>query len=121
MENDNLNIQNNEDLYSKKSDKIIDFILGFFGTFILLYVISFIISFLPSFLMELMPRGSAGFSPLLSVAISFLPVVIILVLIYKISKMKRRYIRKGVLYAVMSIFILPLLAFGACLITLSHS
>ena len=34
MENNNLNTQNNE-YYSKKSDKLIDFLIGYFGFFVL--------------------------------------------------------------------------------------
>ena len=99
MEKSNSNIQN-KDYYSKKSDKVIDFIIGFLGTFACIFIFYYLIALI-------MPVGA-----------KFLPIIIFFILMYLISKIKRSYIMKGIKYALLIIVLIPILFFGACLIAL---
>lgn len=108
MENNNTNLQN-QDPYSNKSParKVVDFILGYFGFFaailILFYVMFFAISAYPAISL---------FSSLIMI------VGVIAIVIAANSTIKRKYIAKGINFALLTLILIPVLFFGACLVTL---
>jgi hypothetical protein len=84
------------DYYAEKSRKIIDFLIGFFGTLILGGLLAWLISFIF--------RGV--YLPML-----YLILLILLgIVIYIFFKLNRRYIGIGAISAIL----IPLLAMGAC-------
>ncbi len=108
MENNNLNTQNN--YYNKKSHKVIDYVVGFLITIVFACLIILILFF------------SNFRYPLDIFSGPIVALILLLIFIFiavGFSRAQRRYIAKGIKIALLIIVLLPVLAFGACLITLS--
>lgn len=110
MENNNSNIQNN-DSYSKKSNKVIDFLIGYLGSLIIISILYFFSYLLGS-------TSPTAFSVGISWTISILTPIIILLFANMVLKKSRRYVAKGINFAILTLILAPILFFGACLIVL---
>lgn len=109
MENNNTNLQN-QDYYSNKSKKIIDFIIGYFGFF----VVILILFYCDSFVINAFPKASS-----LPNWITIILVIAIIIAANVTIKKKRKYIAKGTNFALLSLILIPVLLFGACFIMIS--
>ena len=113
MENSNTNLQN-QDYYSKASNKIVDFLLGYLGFFLLVALF-----FLLPYMLIIFPSIAYYYSTIMLLSILIL---IFLVLWANIKvREKRRYIVRGINFALITIVLIPVLLFGACLISLRGS
>lgn len=111
MGNNNPNIQN-EDYYSKKSNKVIDFLIGYFGFFFISAVLYYFM-----FFAGLSGAITSSFSGLFGIIMIMIPIIALLVANVGLRK-SRRYIARGINFALLTLVLIPVLFFGACLITL---
>ena len=100
---ENKNVDNNlqkPNHYTSTGNKIIDFLLGFFGTIFLYYLttISNFWSVSPNSLMAL-----------------FIPIIILVLLSILFFKIGRKFIAVGII----AVSIIPVLLFGSCLLLLA--
>jgi len=107
-----MNFQN-QNYYSRKSDKVIDFLIGYIGFFIIGFVLYYFIFFAGS-----TSRISSSLIGLFWIIIIMFPIVSLL-LANLVLKKNRRYIAKGINFAVLSLILIPVIFFGACLISLN--
>lgn len=109
-----MNLQG-QNYYSKKSDRVIDFLIGYLGFFIIGFILYYLIFF----------GGSAG-AILNSLAgwmwtiVILFPTVALILANVGLRKSKR-YIARGINFAVITLILIPVLFFGACLISLNIS
>jgi len=113
MENNNINLQN-QDNYSKKSDKVIDFLIGYFGFFIIGFILYYLVFFGVS-----VSAINSSMSGLIGFVFILFPIVA-LIFANVVLKKKRRYMAKGVNFALLTLTLIPVLLFGACLISLKN-
>jgi len=111
MEENRKNSQN-YDYYSKTSAKVFDFIFGFLGT--IAGIALFNMSPLNIFYFNLRPTD--GY---LSLMVAIIFIILALYFANTTLKKKRRYITKGINFAVIALILIPLLFFGACFLMIS--
>lgn len=108
MEKNNINLQN-QDYYSDTPAprKIIDFIFGYFGFFVVILVLFFCTSFL-----SVIFHKSSGFLSLAMLIGVMVAIGVVNIII------KRKYISKGINFALLTLILIPILLLGSCLIRL---
>jgi uncharacterized membrane protein YhaH (DUF805 family) len=112
MQDNNISPQY-QDYYSKTSRKVIDFIIGFMGFFVAAYILYYLV-FFGSFVSS----GPIYAAVMWTLMIMF--PIIILILANTAIKKNRRYITRGINWAIIFIILIPLLLFGACWIAISN-
>lgn len=96
--------------YKNTSNKIIDFIIGFFGSYIAYVFLGFIITLLLHLFYNLFPYSFGEYSIISTFLFVITIIIISISTIWFAFKAKRRFIAFGIITAIS----MPLLAFGAC-------
>lgn len=109
MEDNNTNLPNQEDYYSKTSRRVMDFLVGYIGFFAFLFAIYYLLFLFPVVFAAIISLSFPLFLALIVAAV---------VIVNNKLKEKRRYIAKGVNFAVLTLIIVPILFFGACFVSM---
>jgi hypothetical protein len=123
MENDNKNLIN-EDYYLNRPRKIGDFFLGYIGFMAIIFLSYAIVGFIPAILAsEKINISSSFFGEILiylfTTFFTILPIIFFIFANIK-TKKTRKYITKGVNFALLTFVLIPVILFGACLIALGN-
>jgi uncharacterized membrane protein len=121
MENDNKNLTN-EDYYSNASKKVADFFIGYIGISAVIFISYFILASMTLIGCEISTEYPLLSALLFYLITTFALLLTIAVIIFTNIKTKktRRYITKGVNFALLTFILIPVILFGACLVALGN-